>query len=143
MHVSNAELKDGFTQVVVWPGTLVGDDCVDDFLVWMTEEFGVRAQYLEEIETNPSRDNYGNIIEGTGGRNDLLFAVHAEDVPKFVLPRLKFGMRWLEDVLEYRSLSVQDPLLYPERVLEYCTWGDWVDMPWASDADDVEGCEYS
>lgn len=114
----NVKLKAGFTQVCVWPGTVVGEDSVADFEAWMQSEFGVRAQYLEEVQTAPDVRG-GFPVEGTGGRNDLFFAVHDEDVGKFAVPRLAYGMRWLEDVYGNGSGDI-----YPMRIADYQSWAE-------------------
>lgn len=112
----NVTLKEGFVQVCVWPGTLVGKDNVADFEQFVLDELGTRVQYLEEVTTAPDMRN-GFPVEGTGGRNDVLFAVHNEDVMKFAVPRFQFGMRWLEDMYGNGHGA-----LYPERVAEYQCW---------------------
>lgn len=114
----NVQLNDGFKQVCVWPGTIVGADNVADFEQFMLNEVGVRVQYLEEIHTAPDMVN-GYPVEGTGGRCDVLFAVHNADVMKFAIPRLQYGMRWLEDALDGHCAQ-----LYPERVADYKCWAE-------------------
>ena len=107
-----------FVQVCVWPGTLVGAAKKQkEFVDFMKKEFKVRVKYLEEIKTAPDVKN-GYSVAGTGGRNDLFFAVHNDDVGKFAIPRLQAGIRWLEDVLGNES----DTSLYPARVSEYQSW---------------------
>lgn len=118
--MSNVELNPNFRQVCVWPGTVVGLDRVSDFEQWALETFGARVQYLEEVKTAPDFEN-GYPVEDTGGRNDLLFAVHNDDVMKFAVPRLAYGMRWLEDVYGNHQGS-----LYPERVSQYQCWSETV-----------------
>jgi hypothetical protein len=54
----------------------------------MEKEFGTRIQFLEEIETSPDRQG-AKIVEGTGGRHDLFFAVHDKDLGNFAIPRLQ------------------------------------------------------
>ncbi len=112
----NKPLNEGFQQVCVWPGTLVGAEQVQEFEQFFKDEMGVRVQYLEEISTAPDYKN-GYPVEGTGGRNDVLFAVHGDDVMQFAIPRLKMGIRWLEDVYGNGHGA-----LYPERVAEYKCW---------------------
>ena len=116
--MENVQLKKDFTQVCVWPGTIVGADNVQDFENFIQEEFGVRVQYLEEVYTRPDfNEESGHPIPDTGGRCDVFFAVHDKDVMKFAVPRLTFGIRWVEDVYgnggEY---------LYPDRISEYQSW---------------------
>ena len=81
----------------------------------------VRVQYLEEIETLPDRDEDGVEDPDTGGRNDLLFAVHEDDVMEFAVPRLQIGIRWIEDAVgEWNNKNGY--IIYPERVKEYRIW---------------------
>ena len=112
----NKQLNPGFEQVCVWPGTLVGADKTAEFEAFVLENLGTRIQYLEEVQTAPDYKN-GYPVEGTGGRNDVLFAVHNDDVMKFAVPRFQYGMRWLEDVYGNGGGD-----LYPERIAQYQCW---------------------
>ena len=113
---NNVELKKDFSQVCVWPGTIVGKQMVADFEKFFKDEMGVRVQYLEEIYTKPD-SNFGIEVEGTGGRCDCFFAVHTDDIASFAVPRLGMGIRWLEDM--YNNGHGH---LYPARVVEYMCW---------------------
>ena len=125
--MNNVKLNEGFSQVCVWPGTVVnysgnpanlseGEKMneIAQFVEFMKDNFGVCVQYLEEILTNPDPDDCES-----GGRNDLFFAVADEDIGKFAIPRLQYGIRWIEDAL---SSVNRTAYLYPERVKEYCCW---------------------
>ena len=118
MEQKIVERKADFVQVCVWPGTLCGPDKVHEFEEYMAGEegFSVRVQYLEEVKTYPDIKN-GKIVHGTGGRNDLMFAVHKDDVGKFAVPRLMAGIRWIEDVYGNGGGN-----LYPEYVRGYYSW---------------------
>lgn len=116
MIIPNVELQEGFTQVCVWPATLTNSR-IDEFVEFMKETFDIRVQYLEEIETAPDIDISGYIIEGTGGRNDLFFAIHRDDIGKFAGPRFDYGIRWIEDVY-----SNGKGYLYPDRISDYKSW---------------------
>lgn len=115
----NIERDAKFSQVCVWPGTLVGKKETNNFVEFIKENSGVRVQYLEEIVTFPNLDEYENPVKDTGGRNDLFFAVHQDDIAHFALPRLALGIRWIEDVLAECNYSSP---IYPERVFEYRSW---------------------
>lgn len=116
----NVSTDPNFTQVVVWPGTTLGDVTTEQFIKWLGEEFkGARFKYLEEVTTNPDRDEYGRAISGTGGRIDQLFYIHSEDIGPFAITRLMYGMRWLEDVCAPQNGGAH---LYPKHVYEYCSW---------------------
>jgi hypothetical protein len=114
----NVKLNEGFTQVCVWPGVMVVNGGVDPerFVALMQERLGVRVQYLEEILTKPDRFEDGSAVPGTGSRNDLFFALHNDDVMKFAIPRLEYGIRWLEDAIARINGG---NTLYPPRVKKY------------------------
>lgn len=112
-----------FTQVVVWPGTLLGNNTPEEFEQFVLDELKTRAKLIGEFTTGPDFDD-----ATTGGRKDLLFYVHTEDIPKFAVPRLAYGMRWLEDVLDnekHRSTSLgvpEDYSIYPDEVRKLYSW---------------------
>ena len=113
---------EGYEQVCLLPATIVGPDSIQDFEKFFAEEFaGTRIKYLEEIKTKPDRKD-GKPVSGTGGRNDVLFAVHKDDVAKFAVPRLKVGIRWIEDVLDNERRRTPRYSIYPTHVREYRTW---------------------
>jgi hypothetical protein len=112
------ERKEGYSQVCVWPGTLVGPDKIADFENFMLEEFKARVQYLEEINTYPDLKD-GKIVDGTGGRTDLFFSVHQDDIGHFAIPRLQMGIRWFEDSVARCNGGNQ---LYPTYVMDYYSW---------------------
>jgi len=119
---TNVQKKEHFNQVCVIHGLVIKDnkeDHTEDFVKTFLEELGTRIQFLEQINTKPDLDSKGKLVKETGGRTDTFFAVHEDDVGKFSVPRFKWGVRWIEDVLakgNYRSP------IYPKRVFDYCTW---------------------
>ena len=124
MSIENKRLKNGYTQVCIWPGVLLvpKDEHPDPELYFcelIKEQFGVRVQFLESVKTFPDVDESGDPIEGTGGRNDIVFAVHKEDIKRFAIPRLVAGISWVEDVM---SLNNSTHRLYPSRFRFYCGW---------------------
>jgi len=105
--------KENFNQVCVWPGTLVGETEATKFEAFMLKTHSIHVQYLEEIKTLP-RIEQGYV----GGRNDLFFAIHNDDVGKFAIPRLQTGIKWIEDVLDNEIGHT----IYPDRVALYREW---------------------
>lgn len=103
-----------YNQLCVWPGTVLGDSPVSDLEDFFLNEMGVRIKYHTEVTTLPDLDPAGYPVPDTGGRNDLLFYVHDEDVMKFAVPRLQMGIRWWEDVIKYNNNSH----LYTQEFLE-------------------------
>ena len=121
MPNENIKLRENHTQVCIWPGTVLGKEPVKDFEKYFLEEFKVRAQYLEEIKTKPDLED-GELVIDTGGRNDIFFAVHPDDITnEFAGKRLYMGIRWIEDVLA--EVNYHSPI-YPERVFDYCSWNE-------------------
>ena len=116
--MENVERREGFKQVCVWEGTVVGPSEIENFEKFIKDALKTRVQYLEEMITFPDQEN-GENVEGTGGRNDIFFAVHEEDVAKFAVPRFQYHMRWVEDVLAKGNYKSE---IYPERVRGYCEW---------------------
>lgn len=114
--MTNVQLNPGFSQVCVWEGTVVAPDTIDEFITFFKDEMGVRVQYLEEVLTAPDIKN-GRSVPDTGGRNDLFFAVHKDDIMKFAIPRLRMGIRWIEDVYGNGHGN-----LYPARIVQYMSW---------------------
>lgn len=90
---------DEFEQLCVWPGTILKLKEVDEFTEFVLEELGARSKVVGCVVTGPGDG-------GPGGRTDLFFLVHSEDIEKFAVRRLKLGMRWWEDV---------DTSIYPEE----------------------------
>ena len=99
------ETENKYIQLCVWPGTILEEFEENDFERWILDEFDTRVKYHTQVKTKPDTDENGNIIPDTGGRNDLFFYVHSDDVSKFAVPRLKIGIRWWEDVIVYNDNS--------------------------------------
>ena len=93
-----------YTQLCVWPGTELGKSTPKDLEEFFLDEMGVRIKYHTEVKTLPDIKN-GRAVPDTGGRNDIFFYVHDEDVMGFAVPRLKMGIRWWEDVIVYNDNS--------------------------------------
>jgi hypothetical protein len=94
-----------FTQLCVWPAVILGDSSIEEFESFFESELGVRIKYHTEVETLPDLDEKGNPVPDTGGRNDIFFFVHSDDIVKFAVPRLEMGIRWWEDVIKYNDNS--------------------------------------
>jgi hypothetical protein len=119
------ERKEYFNQVCVWPGVTLGNlengFSPQEFEQVLAEEFeGVRVHYLETIFTLLDKNELGEEIPNTGGRSDIFFAVHDEDIMKFAILRLQAGIRWIEDAVS--EINNPNGIVYPERVLEYKNW---------------------
>lgn len=119
MTTKNVKRKENFSQVCVWPATLV-EGKIAAFEEFFLKEFGTRVQYLEEIKTLPDMEDGRPEID-SGDRNDVFFAVHKDDIGKFAGPRFKIGVRWIEDVLGNEDTRGNGSI-YPQRVREYRTW---------------------
>ena len=96
---------ENFKQLCVWPGTELGNSKPNDLEKFFLDEMGVRVKYHTEVTTLPDIDENGIPDFNTGGRNDLFFYVHDQDIANFAVPRLKMGIRWWEDVVGYNNNS--------------------------------------
>ena len=94
-------VQNNFTQLCVWQGTVLGEKKKQEFIDWIKEEFDCRATYECEVKTLPSLDENRSPIKDTGGRNDLFFYIHTDDIPKFAGKRIAYSIRWWEDVVVY------------------------------------------
>lgn len=104
---------ENFKQLCVWPGTTLGESTPQDLEQFFLDEMKTRVKYHTEVKTLPDVDENGNPDPETGGRNDLFFYVHEDDVASFAIPRLQMGIRWWEDVVGYNDNSH----LYTEEFL--------------------------
>jgi len=85
----NIDTEEGkYTQLCVWPATILGDNTPEQFEQFIKEEFNdTRAKFTEEVITNPANGE-------KGGRHDLFFYIHNDDLGKFAVKRLSYGIRW-------------------------------------------------
>jgi hypothetical protein len=107
-------MKKNFTQLCVWPGTVVGKENIQEFEKYFKDEFDVNIKYETEVKTLPDVEN-GKAVPDTGGRNDLFFYIHSDDINKFAIQRLSMGIRWWEDVMSYYNKSSH---LYSNEFIE-------------------------
>ncbi len=98
-------MKNKFNQLCVWTGTSLEDNSVEDLVNLFQSKFNARIQFAEETITNPDIDDNNNPILNTGGRHDLLFYIHDDDISSFALKRFNVGIRWWEDVIKYNKNS--------------------------------------
>jgi hypothetical protein len=123
MNTENVERKTGYTQVCVWEGSTVVPHDAAMFEERMLIKLGVRVQFLEEITTKPLffEEDGDDLVEfeSEEDRTDLFFAVYDHDLQAFSGQRLKFGIRWVEDV--YWDFNFQRGN-YPCRIECYRTW---------------------
>jgi len=109
--------KRPWSQICIWPGTLIEcvgctkEESIKKFEEFFMQEMKAKVKYLEEVKTNPEPDD---TTGETGGRNDVFFAVHEDDIGKFAVARLMMGIRWIEDVIKYNN----NAYLYPKDVLK-------------------------
>lgn len=103
--------KRKYNQLCVWPGTILDDVSIKEFENWFKGR-GFRIRFCEVVVTLPDVVD-GKKVKGTGGRHDVFFYIHDDDILKFSLPRLGMGIRWWEDVLDNG-----DGCIYPKSVLE-------------------------
>lgn len=94
-----------FTQLIVWPGTIMAENAdevteshIEKFENYFKTEYDVKIKYDTTVITLPDTDENNNPVEGTGGRPDISFYVHDDDVLKFAPIKIEIGARWYEDI---------------------------------------------
>lgn len=102
-----------FTQLCVWQGTSLEGSSVEEFEKYFKDELGCKIKFSEAVVTLPDRGEDGDKVENTGGRTDLFFYIHEDDMGKFAIRRLAFGIRWWEDVIGNR-----EHFIYPIDVIK-------------------------
>lgn len=121
-----------YQQIVVWHECCLGESSAEDFEKFILDKLGARCKFLEQVTTLPDVID-GKVQKDTGGRYDILFAVHKDDVPSFAVKRFAYKMRWWEDVLDNMINKVDVPI-YSDEVLEKYPYG-WKD-------NDLGWCDY-
>lgn len=100
-----------FTQLCLMPSTFLNEDeptnptkeQIEEFEEFINSYFDVRIKYETTVLTQPDLDSFGKEIPDTGGRSDLLFYIHSDDIIKFATKRFRFGIKWWEDVISYND----------------------------------------
>jgi hypothetical protein len=102
-----------YQQIVCWEGTELGVDEEAMFVTFVQEELALQhdVQVIGTVKTLPGRN-------GPGGRIDLFFFIHNDDVPRAATRRLKFGMRWINDCIAPENGG---PGIYPPAFLRAYT----------------------
>lgn len=99
--MTNTILKEHFIQVFVWCNVKLAPDTPVDFENYMAKNNnGTRIQFMEEINTED--------------RNDILFAVHTDDLSKFYAIAKPESIVRLDDIAFDEAFSC-----YPSRLEEY------------------------
>lgn len=125
-----------FSQIVVWEACLLPTEQFAEFEEFILHTLKTRAKVVRVVFTKPDVDKYGTKVPETGGRSDVLFAVHEEDIGHFAVARLQYGMRWLDDV--YLNGG---SYLYDADVRELVSWNNETPSPMNSDDDIPQGFE--
>ena len=97
--------SEDYKQLCIWPSTQLGDSTPEDFEDWF-RNMGFRVRFMEEVITLPGQG-------GPGGRCDLFFYIHSDDISKFAIPRIEMGIRWWEDVILNKN-----HLIYHKEIIE-------------------------
>ena len=68
----------------------------------------------------------------------MFFAVHQDDIGKFAVKRLQYGIRWIEDAMSNVNGYYLNPI-YPEYIEGYKSWNADGNRDDDSDDDDPYG----
>ncbi len=117
------ELNEGFKQVCMFLGIDCDfEDIEKEFCEFMLESFDIRTQYLELSVSKPTVQR-GKELENTGGRLDVVFAIHTDDIEKLAAIKMatnnQIPLKWIEDVMNPNN-SYAETL--SEHLNGYCSW---------------------
>jgi hypothetical protein len=102
--------KEDYTYLCVIQGLSIEESDVPDFEAFLLDKCGTRVQFLETYRTLPDLCD-GIPVADTGGRADVIFSVHKNDIAKLHLGhRMELGIRWLDDAIS------NAPDIYEERI---------------------------
>ena len=111
----------GYNQVCLIAGIIPpkNEEEIKKFETLIFDKFKTRIKYIDYMLTKPDTDSDGNNVPNTGGRLDVLFYVHDEDISIFAVPRFSIRARWIEDVLADMNYRCK---IYPDSIYQYVTW---------------------
>lgn len=103
-----------YQQVCVWQGVVVEVNQRSEFVEWMSETFQLKhpVYFIKTLVTSPTPGE-----PETGGREDVLFYIHNDDIASFAVPRLQYGIRWIEDVIDNGGQQI-----HRENLSVYYSW---------------------
>ena len=128
--------EEDYSTVAVMPGCMVWEENANE----MVQEFGSTLGCKHPIliigtaTTLPDTEEQDHPSPETGGRHDFFFAFHNLDIMRVAVPRLAFGVRWWEDVVdnEWNNLPLEmkheyvEHSIYPDYVFDSIGFGSGV-----------------
>ena len=116
------EKEEGYDILAVWPQILAEKDDVENIQDFMSNmSCRNRVKIVGCVKTLPNYEHRNDENPETGGRVDLVFYFHNEDIYRVAVRRLQHGIRWWEDVvmneLEHglsQGIIYEDYTIYPE-----------------------------
>lgn len=92
-----------FEQNVIWLGTVLGDNSIEDFEKYFLKEFGYHVKYKDEFVLK------NNCFENE--LNCIIFGICEKEISKFAIFKIKMGdMRWWEDFCNDKIMSENTPV---------------------------------
>jgi hypothetical protein len=116
------EDEEKYTVLAVWPSIVVQKDDLDSVQEFMAN-MGCKhpVKIVGCVETLPDWHEREAEEPETGGRIDLAFYFHDEDIYRVAVRRLQHGIRWWEDVVSNdvehalnKGMIYEEYSIYPE-----------------------------
>lgn len=87
-----------YTQVMVWQG--VKTRSPEEFERFAKTKLNIRVKFLTQYRTLKTSGR-----QASGGRNDILFAIHHKDINEFSIKRLtlEYPPSWFEDYYDHNK----------------------------------------
>ena len=128
--------KDAYSTVAVLPGCVVFEENVESVLGDFAHAVGAKHPLLiiGTAVTRPDMEEQDTLAPETGGRFDFFFSFNDLDIPRVAIPRLAYGVRWWEDVVdnEWNAMHLdakqeyKEHSIYPEYVFDSIGFGSGV-----------------
>ena len=127
---------DDHSVIAVMAGCLVYEHNAEYVLAEFASNLGAKHPILiiGTATTLPDVEEQDHPVPESGGRKDFFFCFHNLDIMRVAIPRLAYGVRWWEDVVdnEWNNLPLsmkadyRENSIYPDYVFDTLGFGSGV-----------------
>ncbi len=128
--------EEAYGTVAMIPGCMVFKDECENTIADFGASLGCKHPILiiGTATTLPDLEDQDHPAPETGGRHDFFFSFHNLDIMRVAVPRLAFGVRWWEDVVdnEWNAMPLdmksdyRENSIYPDYVFDSIGFGSGV-----------------
>ena len=121
----NRDLEN-YSTVAVIPGCVVFQEECENTIDEFAKTLGCKHPILiiGTATTRPNVEEQDHPLPESGGRHDFFFSFHNLDIMRVAVPRLAFGVRWWEDVVDNEWNNL--PMTLKSEYRENSIYADYV-----------------